>query len=467
MSKDISDTNFYEAYINHFWMVNVDKHGSERYIGKIHYDKLVEYYDWLHPHISCSETGIVYTYNGKFYKKTPKKELNNFVIKHLDPFFNETNQLTLRRDRHEFTSRMEDTNLKSVNWFDSHLLEGKINLNNGVYDILRNELVPHDSSLPFRYCLNYNYDPQADCPKFEKFLMDITLNRTDLINIIMEYLGYCIVGGDCYAQKALFCHGTGQNGKSTFTKIVKAVLGDDNCSNLSLSALNSDTKRLMVDGKLVNIGEETSPKALVESEFFKTMVTGGEIDVKQLYVQDFTIKNRCKLIVLCNEMPRSNDTTEGLYRRVLPVPFNAVFKGSNDNKNIADEIIAEELPGILNHICFAYKRLKANDWNFTYSDAVEEELRKYKALNDSIYGFIQERLHVVENEDLAENTYVLRKDVWGEYVDFCKDANMYPMGKIRFFDKFIQALPSSQVTQRRIGEIYKTPQRVITGISWK
>jgi putative DNA primase/helicase len=301
----------------------------------------------------------------------------------------------------------------------------------------------HNQKFGFRYILPYQYVPGAKAPRFEKFLDEITCNRKDMAQVLLEFMGYALSNSSCYAEKALILYGEGSNGKSTFMEVLKALAGKDNYASLSLTALNKDTKRYMIDGKLFNIGEETSVKALGESEVFKTMVTGGEIDVKKLYSQDYTIKNRCKLIMACNELPKSADRSEGLYRRMILVPFDAKFTEESKDPHMKEKLV-EELPGIFNMCVEAYRRLKANKYQFTQSIALMEAMESYRVENDNVLQWINERFQFTgQDED-----FWFKDDMYDDYAKFCKEAGNYAISKISFCRSLKLRFPDITETRR-------------------
>ena len=42
-------------------------------------------------------------------------------------------------------------------------------------------------------CLPYDYNPKAECPRFEQFLSEILPSNPDVINLVQEIFGYCLV----------------------------------------------------------------------------------------------------------------------------------------------------------------------------------------------------------------------------------------------------------------------------------
>lgn len=416
----IKPWDYIETEGSGFWQVTYDKAGSIKSRSPC-YDDLYKKWQMTHKHATLTDTGLIYTFNGSFWEQRTTNDVKGFVQALMDPKPRDVN-------RREFLSTVLSENLMPSDWLQDST-EGFINLSNGVFNITKGELQEHSSEFGFRYELPYAYDPEARCPKFMSFLDDVTIGRKDVQRVIIEFMGYALANGPCLAEKAMIMYGSGANGKSTFMDVLKGLAGRDNYASLSLTALAKDTKRYMVDGKLFNIGEETNVRALGDSEVFKTMVTGGEIDVKKLFVQDYVIKNRCKLIMACNELPKSSDRSDGLYRRMLLVPFTAKFTEKNKDPEIREKLL-EELPGIFNLAIEGYVRLKKNNWRFTHSESLAKAIEDYKMDNDNILMWIKECLTYTSDE---QNDFVFKHKLYESYKRMCEEDGSYAVNKMTLF----------------------------------
>jgi len=112
------------------------------------------------------------------------------------------------------------------------------------------------------------------------------------------------------------------------------------------------------------------------------MIGGNGITIKKLYAQPYTIDNKCKLILSCNRLPSSGDKTDGLYRRMLIVPFEAKFTDDIADKHIQSKLDLE-LSGIFNRIVKAYHYLLKSK-EFTESEDVRRQLEDYREENDNL-----------------------------------------------------------------------------------
>lgn len=369
------DTGFHDVF--------VDPDTGKKKIGKPNYEDLRKFFMAKYDFRIMGESKICYVWNGKHYEVMADAYLENFANEHFVP-------LATTTMRQEFKSLICTSNLVPPQWFIK-TTEGAINFNNGIFDLKTRELSPHTKERGYRYVLPYDYDPTAKAPKFEQFLVDITNNDQALQDIILEYGGYSFSNDKCWTEKALVCTGEGANGKSTLLNVFRELAGKTNYCSLTLNELKSETSRQQFDGKLFNIAEETPNYALMESSLFKNLVTGGETQIRMLYKQPYSIRNKCKLIFACNELPKTKDTTDGYFRRFLIVPFDQKFAGNRRDPHIFEKLITE-LPGIFNLVFKGYQRLHANR-GFTHSTVVEEQLKAYKNDIDNASRWIRENIH--------------------------------------------------------------------------
>ena len=355
---------------------------SDGTLGAIQYNDLARFFEQeCGGQVSEVETGCIYVQQNNHWVKKEKLDIKAFVDKNVSGDPNENN-------RNEFYSTLQIKNLVGRGFFDSNV-ENKINLRNGVLHLDTMEVTEHSSEYGFRYILDYDYDPEATCPNFDKFMKEITCNDADMEQALLEYAGYCISNSECYAQKAMVLLGDGSNGKSTFIEVLQELAGEDNYTSVGMSQLSDPEKRSRLIGKLFNVAEETPTQSLKDSSHFKTLVTGGTSLAKHLYQNTFSFKNKTKFLFAANDMPKTSDSSHGLMRRLIIVPFNANFKGKAINRNILNELKVER-SGILNRCIKALKDLKANNWEFTKVSAIDEAEEIYSAEINDVKSFADE-----------------------------------------------------------------------------
>lgn len=68
-----------------------------------------------------------------------------------------------------------------------------INVRNGLYNVLENDLTEHTPEYLSTVQLNVSYDKTADCPRFKQFLYESMGGDMDQVRLIQEMLGYFLI----------------------------------------------------------------------------------------------------------------------------------------------------------------------------------------------------------------------------------------------------------------------------------
>jgi P4 family phage/plasmid primase-like protien len=386
------------------------------------YKGLAKYYKKIEgPYFTCSESEGIYTYDRDkhHWKRKYPLDLKSFSYTNFDP---EPRSKVVN----EFYSTFINTNVKSSLWMDKSC-ERKLNLLNGVLDMENMELLEHSSGYGFMSVLPYEYNREARAPVFEKFMSDICCGDEDMVRLLIEFMGYVLSGDACWIHKALILHGDGSNGKSTFNKVLKAMVGPDYYTSLSTTALKFEQNRSLLVGKLLNIGDENDPEGMLSSEVFKALISGDEFTSKEVYQKPVVRKNKAKMIFSCNELPKIRDLSDGMFRRLIIVPFDAVF--SHEEGNIdprIDEKLEAELPGILNLCIKGYRNLLARG-KFIEPQKSLDSVEEFKQDIDCVFQFAQARIL------LDKGGFVSSQEAYNAFVDFCKTNNeRYIPSKVSF-----------------------------------
>ena len=90
-----------------------------------------------------------------------------------------------------------------------------------------------------------------------------------------------------------------------------------------------------------------------------------------------TLTDYAKMLFCLNELPRTNDKSNGYFRRFLIVPFKVQIPKSEVDPKLAEKIISTELPGIMNWVLEGRKRLIAQS-GFTESSLCQKQLEEYR-----------------------------------------------------------------------------------------
>lgn len=419
----ITGEDYIKSEKHGFHNIFVDEETGKIKIGKPNYADLRKFFIRTHPYVSLKGIGTVRIWNGKYFDEYPRNSIKAFALQHFNPRSTEG-------IRNEFLSEIALRNEVPVEWF-AESTEGKMNFQNGVYDIVKDEFMEHSMKFGFRSVLPCEFNRDAKAPRWEQFLREVTMDRQPLIDILQEFLGYTFANGECKHQKVLMLLGSGENGKSKFVDVIRALAGRNGFSSLSVKDMKNDQNRYIAEGKIVNIAEENSADSFRDTELVKNFARGGYISVKKVYEPPYEYPNKTKLIMLCNSLPRTFDMTHGFFRTFIMIPFDQVFSSAKGNKDpdILNKLLPE-LPGIFNWIMEGYRRLEKQN-KFSESEDSNRLLDTYKVDSDSFLQWLGSEAQF----SMDANKFTCRTSLYESYKKFCDDNHAYIESAQKFFDK--------------------------------
>ena len=298
-----------------------------------------------------------------------------------------------------------------------------IAFNNGIYDIVNDELKPFSSDYVITNKIPWDYEPEAYSE-----LADVTLNKIAcgdpaIRQLLEECVGYCFYRRN-ELSKAFVLTGDRSNGKSTFLDMVKNLLGMDNYSALDLSELDERFSVATMAGKLANIGDDISDEFLQgrSTAIFKKIVSGNQVKAEYKGQDAFFYAPYVKLLFSANDIPRMKDKTGAVLRRLVIIPFNATFNKDDPDYDpfitwkLKDETVMKYL---IRLGVEGLKRVLTNN-AFSESEKVTNELRDYEIQNNPIMLFLQER-------DISEIENQPSKDIHKAYRVFCLENGYMEM----------------------------------------
>jgi P4 family phage/plasmid primase-like protien len=265
--------------------------------------------------------------------------------------------------------------------------------------------------------LPYRYDPKADCPEWKGVLNRNLEGDQERIDLLQEWFGYCLVR-TTDAQKFLILVGEGGNGKSVILAALHAVLGRENVSTVPLEALGKPFQLTQTLRKLANICPEIGEIDKTDEGTLKAFVSGDTMTFERKFKDPFSAPPTARLVIATNNVPRFQDRSEGVWRRLIILPMNVKIP-PEERKAGMDKpgfwLRSGELPGILNWAIEGLWRLRKNRWEFTYPALSRGALEDQRQESNPARRFLEE--HFVEDQD----DYRMKAgDVYRAYKEWCE-----------------------------------------------
>lgn len=254
---------------------------------------------------------------------------------------------------------------------------------NGALNIPTATLHPHKAELYATSGVDYDFDPDAEAPNWDKFLWDL---NAETGFFLQEFAGYALTIGTQY-EIAVWLYGPPGGGKSTFLAGLQAMLGD-RAGLLGLADIERSRFALAgLPGKTLAIATEQPGSFITAAHLLNAIISGEPITVERKFKEALTISPRAKLCWAMNELPRVSDPNSGLFRRVKVVEFPAIAPDKRDP--MLKENIAREGAGILNWALIGLERLRKRG-RFDVPAAVIGATDSFKQFNDIPANFVAE-----------------------------------------------------------------------------
>jgi len=325
----------------------------------------------------------------------------------------------------EVIHKIQRSTYVSVDDFDSN--ERLVHVGNGILDLDTLTLEPHNRQYLSLRKVAANYDPDADCPVFKKFLED-TLEPTDRL-LSRQFLGFLLTNGYRYRHAFTFV-GPTHTGKTTLANALTAFLGKENTTSISLQSLcdigSYDTHDLL--NSMANIHDDLEAEDVKRFGRLKQLTGDSRIRAREIYGKPFDFWNKSKLAYFCNKIPPAGKADDAYYGRWIIIPMMKQFvEGVNADDRMKEKLESPlELSGMLNLAIMGLMSLEANR-GFCYPTDPRAHRCRYLAYSGDVVARFVSECFVYENEITPKQT------IFEYYGRYCERIGTAPLDEISFF----------------------------------
>jgi putative DNA primase/helicase len=272
---------------------------------------------------------------------------------------------------------------------DSH--HEYINVLNGLFNIETYQLEPHRRETYMTSQLQFEYDEEADCPYFRRFLSESLVKADNTMDfelqmLLLEGMGYSLTANTDF-RTSFWLVGASGTGKSVLINVIQKLAGTSHAP-LDLDELNNTSYQLAdIAGKRLVTFTEPKANSVLADNHYKRIVSQDTIMARQIFGKPFRFVPICKLWGAMNEMPRVIDRSDAVFNRVQIIPMNRVMPSEKKDLQLGEKLEAE-LAGIFNMALIGLKRLRRAN-GFTKPEQSEQAREEYKAENDIERAFIE------------------------------------------------------------------------------
>lgn len=315
-----------------------------------------------------------------------------------------------------------------------------LNVSNGYIDLTSRELYKHDIDKMFSQKANTDYSEKMQPSVWLDFLNDIFAGDKEVIRYIQKALGYSLTGST-REQVMFILHGKGRNGKSIFVETIAEILGDysNNMQAKSLMVkkndnVNTDIARLS-KARFVTSSEPNEGFRFDEG-LIKQITGGDKVTARFLYAEEFEYTPKFKIWVSTNHKPIIRGTDDGIWRRLILIPFEVQIPEEKVDKDLKYKLL-REAPAILNWMTEgAYMWMQEG---LNMPEKLKSAGQSYRTEMDVIEQFIEEKCRRIEGGKSIAN------ELYETYKKWADDNNEYKMDKNKFGKKMKEKFDSKRM----------------------
>lgn len=352
---------------------------------------------------------------------------------------------TNKASRKEYMAYLQSFVIKK-----EHSSSNYIMFDNGIYDLQKDKLLPATDEFIISTKIKHNYREvdfsEETVEMAENVISTWACGDQEIIQLLYEVIG-SILYMENPKGKTFFLQGTGGNGKSTFFDFLDYLIGGENVIYRDFSDFEKEYNVIAIKGKMLLICDDMDNKYIEKPGLLKKIVTGEPITGKELYYPPEVFRYKGKLLCAGNDIPRINDTSNGLGRRLIIIPFKANLSENKSlipkeqifSNDVAEYILYKSMIGLKNV-------LKNGD--FTKSVAVDSALKEYHSYNNPIIEFIEEYQEIINTKACSV--------VYDTYRKFCDETGVKSLGRNTFFKKMEEQGWRNAFAKDKTGKVIRT-----------
>ena len=398
-------------------------------------------------------------------------EADSYIREFLSKTFNAVN---VNLSAHRKTFILDE--IKSRTYVERHRIRRLppeiIPLKNGFYDVKTETFYPGTHSprfayehffttriphryVPFELQFNSKEDQFDFAMKHPIVSWFRSVVRTwDEANSLIQWIGYCMYR-DYPIQKFLIVQGGGSNGKGTYLRLIEEVLGSHNVVAVPMHRLaNGRFEIAQLSGKLANLAGETKRRLVKDVSIIKEVTGNNGVYIDEKFKKGRRERITAKFIFASNRLPKIDDETFALWRRMHLIVFPYTFK---QDPGFEDWLLTEENLEVVVWLALNALHELIEKKEFAYNPDYQTVMDEYYKLTDPFEQWLDEEVYVSHRSD----DYIPKMECYEAYKEWCIERGEGPIS-YNYFCRKLLAKGISSGKRRLGGEGRLVP--VFTGI---
>ena len=314
--------------------------------------------------------------------------------------------VSLARSRPEVA--LDTKTLDSMPW--------TLNCPNGTLDLQTGTIRPHEQTDMLTQRCPTAYVPEATCPQFERFILEIMSGSAEMVRYLQQVFGYMMTGS-VREDTIWICWGSGANGKNTLLSAIQSALGRDYACTLAPDVLMESygeqhpTALADLYRRRMVWSDETSEGRRLDEGLVKRLTGRDPIKARRMREDFWEFDPTHKLILTTNHKPEIRGVDHAIWRRVRLVPFQVVIPPERMDRELAGKL-ESEAEGIL-----AWLVVGCMSWQidgFVSPGTVREATEEYRSESDPVEEFVDQCCLVLAGTQIGSTDLYQAFRTWYE-----------------------------------------------------
>ena len=278
---------------------------------------------------------------------------------------------------------------------------------------------------------------------WEEALNTFFCGDRELIHYVKLIVGLVAIG-KVYQEHMIVAYGDGSNGKSTLFNVLFRVLGSY-AGKISADILTTSCKHnsrpeiAEMKGKRLIIASEMEEGVRLNTAMVKHLCSTDQLQAEKKYRDPFHFDPTHSLILYTNFLARIGSNDDGIWRRLIVIPFNAKITGKSDIKDYTNFLFENAGPAIMAWVIEGAQEAIEKEFHFDIPSVVQDAIDQYREANDWMGQFLEEACE--RDASYSEKS----SELYQQYRMYCMQNGEYT----RSTSDFYGALEKAGFTKKR------------------
>ncbi|MGW7169688.1 DNA primase family protein [Streptomyces sp. NPDC054884] len=208
---------------------------------------------------------------------------------------------------------------------------------NGTVDLRTGELVPHRPEHMLTQCTQVDYVPDAECPRWLRFVEEIFPGDEELQRYYQTWIGMSVTGEVKDHVLGVWYGDFGRNGKGVTVRTLQKVFGPRIIREVPFSMFENvrgqqpHTELVAgLRGARMVVAQEGNEGTPMNTALLKNFSGGDRISTRHLHGKQFDFEPTFTLVLVTNNLPQFSAGGAALWARTKAIHFGVSFAGRTD-----------------------------------------------------------------------------------------------------------------------------------------